>query len=195
MPAPLANRFLHLEVEPDFDSFKAYSLSTGLPEQILAFLSFRPALLHHHDPQQPAWPSPRSWTMAGRLHTAGLEIAPVVGNGAAMEFKSYIQLYDSLPDLVAIIGGQGGDIGFPDEPSVRYATAIGLTLRGDEVLKAVHAFRWMADKAPGEWVQLFIADLFRLLRERAQLGPWAQIVMRDPRLQPFLREYQELLAQ
>jgi MoxR-like ATPase len=64
MPTPLANRFLHLQVEPDFDSFKAYALTTKVHEQIIAFLSFRSNLLHKLDPQQPAWPSPRSWVMA-----------------------------------------------------------------------------------------------------------------------------------
>ena len=60
MPAPLANRFLHLEVEPDFESFKTYALAKGLHEHLLAFLSFRPTLLHKLDPQQTSWPSPRS---------------------------------------------------------------------------------------------------------------------------------------
>lgn len=194
MPAPLANRFLHLEVGPDFDSFKAYSLATGLHEQILAFLAYRPTLLHKQDPQQPAWPSPRSWTMAGRLHAAGLEIAPVVGTGAATEFLAYITLYNSLPDLAAILQGRGDSIRFPAEPSVRYASVIGLTVRADEVHKALNAFRWLADRAPAEWVQLFAADLFRLLRERGQLGTLAQALARDDRLQKFLRDYQELLT-
>ncbi|GAA6614858.1 AAA family ATPase [Scytonema sp. NUACC26] len=56
MPAQLANMFLHLEVQPDFDSFKAFALKTGVHEQIIAFLSFRSTLLHKLDPQQPAWP-------------------------------------------------------------------------------------------------------------------------------------------
>lgn len=55
MPAPLANRFLHLQVEADFDSFKTYALETGVHEQAIAFLSYRPSLLHKIDPQQPAW--------------------------------------------------------------------------------------------------------------------------------------------
>ena len=55
MPAPLANRFLHLKVESDFDSFKVYALEKQIHEQIIAFLSFRSTLLHKFDPQQPAW--------------------------------------------------------------------------------------------------------------------------------------------
>lgn len=60
MPTPLANRFLHLQVLPDFDSFKIYALARGFHEQIIAFLSYRPTLLHKIDPQNQAWPSPRS---------------------------------------------------------------------------------------------------------------------------------------
>jgi MoxR-like ATPase len=36
MPSPLANRFLHLQVESDFDSFKVYALETGVHEQIIS---------------------------------------------------------------------------------------------------------------------------------------------------------------
>ena len=66
MPAPLANRFLHLSVGPDFDSFKAYALEHRLHEQVLAFLAFRPTLLHKLNAKEPSWPSPRSWEMASQ---------------------------------------------------------------------------------------------------------------------------------
>ena len=124
MPSPLANRFLHLQVEPDLEGFKAYALETNVHEQIIAFLSFRSTLLHKIDPQQPAWCSPRSWVMASALHQVGLDIAPAVGEGAASEFLAYIKLYQALPDLLAILAGNGGKINFPAEPSARYATAI-----------------------------------------------------------------------
>ena len=54
LPSALANRFIHLDLVPDFDSFKAWGLRVGLSEQILAFLAFRPVLLHQMDPQRPA---------------------------------------------------------------------------------------------------------------------------------------------
>lgn len=53
MPSPLANRFLHLQVEANFASFKVYALENRVHEQIIAFLSFRSTLLHKLDPQQP----------------------------------------------------------------------------------------------------------------------------------------------
>ena len=194
MPAQLANRFLHLEVAPDFDSFKAYALECGLHEQILAFLSFRPTLLHRLDPQQPAWPSPRSWEMASTLHLAGLEIAPVVGVAAAAEFHAYIELYHALPDLERILHGTGDGVPFPSEPSARYATVIGLTLRAIDAAQGYHALAWLANTAAAEWVQLFATDIFRRMRALGQMGTFAQHVLADEKLQVFLQAYERMIT-
>ena len=48
MPAPLANRFTHYEVEPNLDDWVAWALRTGIDERILGFLRFRPDLLRLH---------------------------------------------------------------------------------------------------------------------------------------------------
>ncbi|HIK32101.1 MAG TPA: MoxR family ATPase [Oscillatoriales cyanobacterium M59_W2019_021] len=194
MPAPLANRFLHLSVEPDFESFKAYALAANLHEQVIAFLSFRTSLLHKLDPQQPAWPSPRSWEMASRLHGAGLDVAPAVGEGAAAEFAAYCQLYADLPDLDRIFRGVAENLPFPTEPSIRYATTIGLATRAANAQQGYQAFAWLSDKATPEWVQLFAVDLFRSLRSKGKLGELAILVQKDEKLQKFLKEFQELVV-
>jgi len=194
MPAPLANRFLHLEVEPDFESFKSYALVRGLNEQILAFLSFRPTLLHRLDPQQPAWPSPRSWEMASILHQAGLEIIPVVGAATAAEFHAYVELYRALPDLERILHGAGEGVPFPAEPSTRYATVIGLTLRAADAEQGYYALTWLANIAAAEWVQLFATDIFRRMRAIGQMGAFAQRALADEKLQVFLQAYQRMIT-
>jgi AAA domain (dynein-related subfamily) len=194
MPAPLANRFLHLQVEPDFESFKAYALETKVHEQIIAFLSFRSTLLHKIDPQQPAWCSPRSWVIASELHKADLDIAPAVGEAAMTEFMAYIKLYQALPNLVAILEGRGDKINFPTEPSARYATAIGLTVRAADAQQAYSAFTWLSKVATPEWVQLFAVDLFQVMRSKGQMGVLAQLVQRDPSLQKFLKDFQQLIS-
>ncbi len=194
MPAPLANRFLHLQVQPDFESFKAYALSTEVHEQIIAFLSFRPTLLHKLDPQQPAWPSPRSWEMASYLHKADLEIAPAVGMETAAEFATFVKVYETLPDLERIFKGQGDGIPFPSEPSVRYATTIGLAIRASDVTQAYNAFTWISQAATAEWVQLFAVDLFRQMRSKGQLGILAKLVQKDEQLKGFMKDFQGLVA-
>ncbi|MEY2983472.1 MAG: hypothetical protein RLZZ568_89 [Cyanobacteriota bacterium] len=192
MPAPLANRFLHLDVAPDFEAFKAYALGQGFHEQIIAFLSFRPGLLHKLDHQQPAWPSPRSWSMANQLHQAKLDVAAAVGDSVAAEFSVFVQLYENLPDLEAILVGQGKTVPFPSEPSGRYATTIGLAMRSKQADYSLNAFHWLADKADSEWVQLFSVDMIGQMRQAGQMGALAVICKKEPKLQKFLQGYREL---
>lgn len=194
MPTPVANRFLHLEVTPDFESFKAYALAQALHEQIIAFLSFRPKLLHKLEAHQPAWPSPRSWEIASQLHTVDLDISPAVGAETASEFQAFVNLYKGLPNLMHILQGAGGTTPFPVEPSVRYATAIGLAVRSETAPQGLHAFRWLSQVAPPEWVQLFAVDLFRQLQRQGQLSDLTQLVQQDQSLKTFLADFQSLLT-
>ena len=194
MPTPVANRFLHLEVIPDFDSFKGYAIDHHLHEQIIAFLSFRSNLLHKLDPHQPAWPSPRSWEMASKLRAAKLDITPAVGAEATSEFLAFVQIYNNLPNLAKILEGLGETISFPSEPSVRYATVIGLAVRANLAQQGVNAFRWLSATAPPEWVQFFAVDLFRHMKSKGQLGKLAQLVQQDSSLKAFLEDFQSLLT-
>ncbi|MBW4603794.1 MAG: MoxR family ATPase [Calothrix sp. FI2-JRJ7] len=194
MPAPLANRFLHLEVEVDFDSFKAYALEKGIHEQIIAFLSFRSTLLHKIDPQQPAFPTPRSWEMASHLHYAELDTSPAVGKGATAEFMAYLEVYQTLPSLAPILEGKGSKIAFPKEPSARYATAIGLTVRAADAKQGYNAYKWLSNKATTEWVQFFIADLLPMMRSKGHMGVFATLAKEDNDLQKFIQEYYQLIG-
>lgn len=188
MPAPLANRFLHVEVSPDFENFKTYAIQRGLHEHIIAFLAFRTPLLHKNEPLQPAWPSPRSWEMASTLHAIGLDIASAVGAPAASEFDTFVGMIADLPDLAAILRGEGDEIDFPQEPSVRYATTVGLTTRAREARDAYHALRWLARVAASEWVQLCATDLFRLIRSRGQWSEFKRLVSRDAALRDLIAQ-------
>lgn len=193
MPAPLANRFLHVEVTPSFEDFKAYAMARGIHEQILAFLSFRPELLHRSDALQPAWPSPRSWEMASQLHAVELDVAAAVGAPAAAEFNAFVALYRQLPELDRIMAGAGDDIAFPDEPSVRYATTVGLTARATGAEAGYHALRWLTRVAANEWVQLFAADMFAAMRARGQMRQLRRLIQQDAALSAWIAEHRRLL--
>jgi AAA domain (dynein-related subfamily) len=195
MPAPLANRFLHLFVEPDFDSFKAYALASGVHEQILAFLAYRTELLHKIDPTHPAWPSPRSWVMASTLHSGNLSIEPVVGPAAYAEFQAYRSVYENLPDLDKILQGTGEAIPFPKEPSVRYATVMGLMRRAIDLKQSIRAFRWMVQKASSEWTQMFVSDLVRYYESMGKLGVLVASSRQEQQLRKYIQEYLDLLGE
>jgi MoxR-like ATPase len=191
MPAPLSNRFLHLEVAVDLESFKRYALKNNLNERIIAFLAFRPNLLHAPDTVRPAWASPRSWEMASRLLNAGLSLAPAVGEATEAEFRAFERIYQSLPEIEAILSGNKNCV-FPTEPSARYAITIGLAARATDALEVQNALAWLVDNAEVEWVHFFTQDAFAKLRHNGRLGELTVLLEREPRLRGFLKEILEL---
>ncbi|NER82704.1 MAG: ATPase, partial [Leptolyngbya sp. SIO1D8] len=83
---------------------------------------------------------------------------------------------------------------FPKEPSVRYATVVGLSVRAATADEGYAAFNWLAQVAPAEWVQLFATDMFRVMRHKGQIGALATMVQKDEKLQKFLKEFQQLVG-
>lgn len=192
MPAPLANRFLHLEVNADLDSFRRYIAGAGIDERIAAFLAFRPAMLHALDPKRPAWPSPRSWEMANALLAMGSPIAPAVGEAASAEFEAFCDVFEALPGIDTILSAAGGALAWPDEPSARYALTLGMALRADTAKKGLAGFTWLVERATPEWVQLYAADVVWRLRQKGQMGLLASLAKQEPRFMSFVSEYSGL---
>ncbi|MBP6570543.1 MAG: MoxR family ATPase [Gemmatimonadales bacterium] len=192
MPAPLANRFIHFDVQADFASWKQHALRSDVHEAIIAFLAFRPTLLHHLDESRPAWPSPRSWVMASQLHGAGMSVAPAVGLPAAAEFTAYLEVYGHLPDLDAICQGRVNPA-FPAEPSARFAVVIGLAIRATTPDTMRHALIWIAEQAPAEWQSAFLMDLVRRARELGHGSALATSIRETPALRDRVAEFRDLL--
>jgi len=173
MPAPVANRFVHLQVAPDYKAFRDYALRTGLEEQIQAFLAYRPELLFKMSPESPAWPSPRSWEMASRLYATGeeaLDIATAVGEGAAGEFAAYLSIYEDLPAFEPVLRGEPAELAFPEEPSRRYAVTMGLSIRAASAAEGIRGMEWMSEHAPDEFTQLYAQTLLPRMRSLGMMG-------------------------
>lgn len=68
MPAPLANRFAHVELQPDIDDWLAWAQQAGLDARLRAFLADNPRWLFDYDPDlRPlAFPTPRAWAFVDR---------------------------------------------------------------------------------------------------------------------------------
>jgi len=134
MPAPLANRFSHFEVDINLDDWVAWAYANEVDERINAFLRFRPDLVFDFDPAHNpvAFPSPRSWEFAHRalqkfsdrpdLLTGALQAC--VGPAAGVELNAFIANLEQMPDLQAIV--RGDDIPAPKEIDLQYAVASAL---------------------------------------------------------------------
>jgi len=137
MPAPLANRFSHFEIELNLDDWVAWAYQANIDERIIAFLRFRPELLFDFDPSHNpvAFPSPRSWEFAHR----GLQkfmnhprlllgtLQACVGDAAGIELKAFVDSLDQMPDLDAILRGE--EVKCPKEIDLQYAVASALVGR------------------------------------------------------------------
>ncbi len=134
MPAPLANRFSHFEVDTHLDDWVAWAYAKGLDERVIAFLRFRPELLFDFDPAHNpvAFPSPRSWEFAHRALQKFQDdpqllqgtLQACVGPAAGIELAAFIASIDQMPDLDAICRGE--PVPVPSEIDLQYAVAAAL---------------------------------------------------------------------
>ena len=137
MPAPLANRFSHFDVDINVDDWVSWAYKNDIDERIIAFVRFRPELLFDFDPAHNpvAFPSPRSWEFAHR----GLQkfhqhpdllldtLQACVGPAAGIELHAFVNNLDQLPDIDAIIAGD--EVSVPTEIDLQYAVASSLVGR------------------------------------------------------------------
>jgi hypothetical protein len=152
MPAPLANRFSHYEVDVNLDDWVAWAYANGIDERVIGFLRFRPDLVFDFDPSYNpvAFPSPRSWEFAHRalqkfddnpdLLVNSLQAC--VGKAAGVELNAFVESLHQMPDLDAIVSGE--DVPAPAELDLQYAVASAL------VARAIRA----KDSANGEAVKI-----------------------------------------
>jgi hypothetical protein len=137
MPAPLANRFSHFEVETHLDDWVSWAYRRSVDERIIGFLRFRPELLFDFDPEHNpvAFPSPRSWEFAHRalrkFESSGSllqgSLQACVGPAAGIEVTAFINSLEQMPDLDAIVRGEERSV--PKEIDLQYAVAAALVGR------------------------------------------------------------------
>jgi len=134
MPAPLANRFTHYEVDADLDDWVVWAHAHAIDPRLVGFLRFRPDLLFDFDPSRsgPAFPSPRSWEFASRAlgkfaHDGSLlaeSLKAAVGTAAGLAVRAYVDHVDRLPDIAAVAAGRVTEV--PAGVELQYALAAAL---------------------------------------------------------------------
>jgi len=137
MPAPLANRFSHFELDVNLDDWVAWAYGNGIDERVIGFLRFRPELLFKFEEayEKHAFPTPRSWEFAHRAlqkfgHNRELLMTTLqasVGEAAGIELYAFIENLDQLPDIDAIVRGE--PVKVPKEIDLQYAVASALVGR------------------------------------------------------------------
>lgn len=184
MSTALASRFVHLDYEVHLDDWCAWAVGADLPPELIAFIRFRPNLLHAFEPksQEKAFPCPRTWEFVARIMRA--KPAPAVehelfkgtvGAGAAAELSGFLRIWRKLPSLDGILmNPQTASV--PDDPATLFAVAGGLARRASE--KNFDRVMTYVNRIPKEWQVYLVKDATRrepVLQNSEAFVKWASV--------------------
>ena len=173
MPKALANRLLHIEVEPNPSSWIIWAIRNNINEKVLGYLSENNYRLFSFNPDDDdlAFPTPRSWEMVslvlhsleGDLDKSFPLIAGLIGMGQAFEFKSWCNVYNRIPKSEDIFNGL--DVEPPTDIDCIYALIASISAKANtykyDIKKMENVIKF-AFKLPSDFVELLFYNLKQL---------------------------------
>jgi hypothetical protein len=170
MPAPLANRFLHLEMKVDFDDFQEWAVMNNVHPEVIGYVGFAKQDLYDFDPKSPSksFATPRSWVFVSDLlqdddcdnDTLTTLVAGAIGDGLSVKFMAHRKIAGKLPKAADILEGKVKDLAIK-EVSAMYSLTVSLCYELKDAAekqdkkfdeKSDRFFRYMMDNFPTELV-------------------------------------------
>jgi len=170
MPAPLANRFVHLEMKVDFEDWQDWATLNGIHPEVVGYVGYAKQDLYDYDPKSPSksFATPRSWSFVSDLvadeeiDTESLTnlVSGAIGDGLAVKFMAHRKIASKLPKPDEILDGKVKDLEIK-EVSAMYSLTVGLCYelkeRADKKVKdwdamADRFFNYMMKNFPTELV-------------------------------------------
>ena len=133
MPAPLANRFVHFELDISVEAFKNWAYANNIDNSIIAYISYKKEHLFTFDAtsQTKSFATPRSWEYVHNILQSSLDatvlletLSGTVGKEVAVGFLSFKKVMQKLPDIEAILEATCKE--YPQEIDTLYALSTGL---------------------------------------------------------------------
>ena len=135
MPAPLANRFVHLELAVNFDDWFEWAVINKVNTDVVGYLQFAKQDLYDFDPKSPSrsFATPRSWSFVSELleeddtdeSTTTDLVAGAVGEGLAVKFMAHRKVAANMPNPSDILAGKVKEIK-TQEISAKYSLTVSL---------------------------------------------------------------------
>ena len=133
MSTALQSRLIHLELAVNKNDWMDWAAKNDIDSRVMAFIEFKPALLHKFQPdsQEHTYPCPRTWFFCSKLiknqkiltNEDDLPLlAGTIGPGAATEFLEFARIYELLPTIDQIVANPAG-VMLPNEPGIKFALA------------------------------------------------------------------------
>ena len=174
MPMPLANRFVHLEVRADYDSWNEWAVKNRIHKDVVGYIGFAKQSLMDFNPRSSsrAFATPRSWSFVSEFlydedatdaELADL-IAGTIGDGLGVAFMAHRKVAGQMPNPSEILQGKVKELKVK-EVSAMYSLTVSMCYElqdnyaklGKEKIADWHAqadnfFRFMMDNFTTELV-------------------------------------------
>lgn len=133
MPSPLANRFVHFEMDVHVDDWRLWAYKKALDERIISYISYRSEHLFTFDAKSDtkSFATPRSWEYVDKILKSSISsellldtLGGAVGRDVAVSFLAFAKVMNRLPDIQNILTTSHGE--YSDEVDVLYALSTGL---------------------------------------------------------------------
>ena len=181
MAAPLANRFVHLEMDVNVDDWRTWAVGAGIDASIIAFISHRPdALFTFAQTDSRAFATPRTWEYVNHIISSEPEadlimpmVSGAIGEELAASFLGFRSVAGELPDLDTIMDGTCKDV--PSEPSALHILSAALTMRIDQGTssKKLNNLIIYTLNMPAEFAVMIIQDLRERKIELDHVESWS----------------------
>jgi hypothetical protein len=135
MPSPLANRFVHLEVRPDYDSWFQWAVNHKVHQDVVGYIGFAKQDLFDFEPKSAsrAFATPRTWSFVSDFlydeDATDAElvdlIAGTVGEGLAVKFMAHRKVAGQMPKPEDVLSGKVTELKVK-EISAMYSLTISL---------------------------------------------------------------------
>jgi hypothetical protein len=134
MPAPLANRFVHLEMAVSFDDWFEWAVTNKIHPDVVGYLQFSKQDLYDFDPKSPSrsFATPRSWSFVSDFLNDNYDaetlmdlVSGSVGEGLAVKFVAHRKVASSMPNPTDILAGKVKDLD-TNEISAMYSLIVAM---------------------------------------------------------------------
>lgn len=130
MSSALANRFMHVEIKDDQESWLVWARGNNIHPAVTGFITFKPSMLFNMDNEnlERGWPSPRSWERVSEMcHICKNDkllrkmVFGLVGNRAGVEFMAFYKLNAKFANILDIMRNPDAKIVIPEQADQTYA--------------------------------------------------------------------------
>ena len=175
MSSALANRFMHVELAEDVESWVAWARMNDIRPEVIGFIRFRPELLFSQKGEnlERGWPTPRAWERISRMmdvmegeseDLVRKMVYGLVGNHAGVEFMEALKLYRNFGDVLKMMTDENVPVKIPERADARYAFVSAMVYflwRGkddDEEKKRMDGFFRISEKLSSDFASMAMID-------------------------------------